>query len=162
MVFSQAELQEQVLYDQDTGKFWWLKSKLGRKLDSPAGWTRGRDGRRRIRIFGGIYYTSRLAWFYVHGEWHKYIDHINNDPTDDRISNLRPATNSQNNANRAAGSLNSLGIRGIGFDKSRNKFYVFLQKDGKRIQKRFSELEEALRFAEVTSNKLHGEFSIYR
>jgi len=161
MSLMQEKLRTILRYEPASGKFFWRESSSRKNISVPAGWMRGKDGRRRLRIFGKDYYASRVAWFYIHGEWHDYIDHINNNPTDDRIENLRPANNSQNNANRKAKSDNRLGLRGIGFDKSRNKFYVFLQKEGRRIQKRFPSLEEAKDFAASISNQIHGEFSIY-
>lgn len=43
------------------------------------------------------YQAHRLAWLYVYGEWPSgEIDHINEDRSDNRISNLRIATRSQN------------------------------------------------------------------
>lgn len=50
-----------------------------------------------IGIDGKYYKAHRLAWFYVHGLWPKeQIDHINLIKDDNRINNLRCATNSQN------------------------------------------------------------------
>ena len=44
--------------------------------------------------------AHRLAWLYVHGVWPKeHLDHINKVRHDNRISNLREATNQQNMQN---------------------------------------------------------------
>lgn len=59
------------------------------------------NGRRKIRIASGYYYSSRLACFYMTGEWPKeQMDHINKIRDDDRWENLRQATQSQNSYNR--------------------------------------------------------------
>jgi hypothetical protein len=47
--------------------------------------------------------AHRLAWFLFYGEFpQKHIDHINNDPTDNRIVNLREVTTQQNTWNAKA------------------------------------------------------------
>ena len=59
-------------------------------------------GRRQIRIASGFYYSSRLAWLYMTGEWPEdQVDHINRIRDDDRWINLRAANQSQNSYNRA-------------------------------------------------------------
>ena len=55
----------------------------------------------RVRIKRTEYYAHRLAWLYVYGEWPKdQIDHINRDKSDNRITNLRDVTCSENNRNK--------------------------------------------------------------
>ena len=89
-------------YDPLTGVWTWMnplpRSKVRRgdvagSVDS--------NGRRKIRIASGFYYSARLAWLYMTGEWPKeQIDHINRIKDDDRWENLREASQSQNSYNR--------------------------------------------------------------
>lgn len=65
----------------------------------------------RIRILGRCYYAHRLAWLYVYGYMPKQVDHINGDCHDNRLSNLREVTQSQNNANRMIKRSVSTGAR---------------------------------------------------
>lgn len=59
------------------------------------------DGYRYFTIKGKCVNISRIAWVLVFGEWPKStLDHINRNPLDNRIENLRESTGSQNGANR--------------------------------------------------------------
>lgn len=57
-------------------------------------------GHRRIMIDTKLWYAHRLAWMYVHGAYPiGIIDHLNGDPDDNRIANLREVESWENSAN---------------------------------------------------------------
>ena len=59
------------------------------------------DGYRIINIFKQRNYAHRLAWLYIYGEWPKQdIDHIDGNPRNNRISNLRDISRSLNGQNQ--------------------------------------------------------------
>jgi len=60
------------------------------------------DGGRYIRLKfrGKNFFAHRVAWFLTHGEDRADIDHRDRDGTNNRLSNLRIATRSQQAANR--------------------------------------------------------------
>lgn len=111
-------LRELLHYDPETGVWLWRVSRQGARIGKPAGSTVG--GYRRITIDGETYLCHRLAWLYVHGEWPSgWLDHAKGRANS--IANLRPATASQNAANRGAHSNNTSGFKGVYFAKGAAK-----------------------------------------
>lgn len=100
---TQSRVRELLRYDPRTGWFTWQIQSNGRV---PAGSRAGtikkeRGNRREIKIDGKLYQASRLAFFYMTGQWPTQdMDHRNGDPEDDRWSNLREASRTQNVQNR--------------------------------------------------------------
>lgn len=88
-------------YDELTGLFQWVAPpKVHPSLKSHVAGGIS-NGYVVIKIDGRKYRGHRLAWLYVHGKWPSGdLDHINGCPLDNRIENLRIATNPQNQANR--------------------------------------------------------------
>lgn len=110
-----AELLRSLLaYDAATGVFTWRRQLSGvAPVGSVAG-TIYKNCRRYITVARKRYFASQLAWLYVHGEWPSVqIDHKNTKRSDDRIDNLRLATNQQNAANKGALRNNRLGVKGV-------------------------------------------------
>ena len=80
-----------IKYDPETG----VLSRNGKE----AGWSQ--NGYRYLMVDGTRYAAHRYAWYLYYGVWPKMdIDHINQDKSDNRISNLREATESQNLRNQ--------------------------------------------------------------
>ena len=57
------------------------------------------NGYRYSRIAQKKIYAHRAALALVTGEWPEEVDHINGDPSDNRITNLRPVTHRENGKN---------------------------------------------------------------
>ena len=99
---TQSRLQEVLRYEPESGLFFWVApTKYHPRLrDYVAGGIS--TGYVMIKVDGRKYKAHRLAWLYTHGEWPAGdLDHANGSPLDNRIANLRPATNPQNQANRS-------------------------------------------------------------
>lgn len=107
---SQAYLKSVLDYDPETGKFVWIKHSNPLTIGTFAGTF---NNYRKISLLGKLYPAHRLAWMYVHGVMPAVIDHVNGNTDDNRISNLRPATSSQNSANSRKSSSNRSGAKGV-------------------------------------------------
>ena len=101
-MLTQARLKEVLHYDPETGAFTWLQCPPGRaRVGAQAAVNVDTNGYRRVQVEGVRYRAHRLAWLYVTGRFPaEEIDHINRDPSDNRIANLREVTRKQNNENK--------------------------------------------------------------
>jgi hypothetical protein len=107
---SHKSLCEQVTYSPETGIFTRLS---GYKKGKAAGTISKSTGYVQFALAGKTYLAHRLAWFYVHGYWPKAVDHVNRNKQDNRLSNLREVTYSQNMHNLPVSKRNSSGYLGV-------------------------------------------------
>lgn len=91
------------------------------------------------------------------------VDHINgisnDDICDNRKSNLRVVTRSQNNMNHSIRKDNTSGHTGVSWNKAKNKFEVEICVNGNRIKLgRFNNIEDAIKVREEAEIKYFGEY----
>lgn len=111
---TQERLNHALDYNPETGVFIWKDSKSNRAKNGSVAGCVGRGGYRYINLDGRPFPAHRLAWMYVYGEMPKYhIDHINRNPSDNRISNLRDVPQSFNCRNANISKNNTSGDNGV-------------------------------------------------
>lgn len=122
---TQDELKLKYEYSKETGLFTRLISNNQHKSGEIAG-ALHHSGYIHIRIGKHKYMAHRLAWLYVYGEFPKdMIYHINGNTSDNRISNLREATRSQNLMNRTRDVvISSSGFRGVNYQEVDSSGYI--------------------------------------
>ena len=153
------ELKSKLHYEPETGIFTWIKSLKGTKAGAIAG---SKCGKYTIITFNQYKYLAhRLAWLYIYGEMPKYfIDHINGNGMDNRISNLREATKNQNGHNSKISKRNTSGVKGITWHKYKQKWHATLNANYKRIHiGYFDNLELAELAINEARTKYHGDFA---
>jgi hypothetical protein len=88
------------------------------------------------------------------------VDHKDWDKHNNRKSNLRIATKSENNINIRRKRNNTSGYTGVTFNKRCGKYVARISKDNKRIfLGAFSTFEEAVKARHSAELELHGEWS---
>ena len=132
-MFTQTELKRLLRYDPETGVFTWLVSNRRVKVGDVAGRLCLREYR-QIGINSTVYFTHRLAWFYMTGVWPAdQIDHIDGCRANNKFSNLREATGSQNMHNSKKHSNNTSGFKGVSWYKRNKKWTAQIQVSNKQI-----------------------------
>lgn len=130
---TQERLHELLNYDAETGVFTRRIASGTAKAGDVAGCERP-DGYQYISVDGKQYLAHRLAWLYVHGELPAdHTDHIDRDRRNNRISNLRPATVSQNILNSSRSKKNTSGHKGVYWSRVRAKWIAQICVDRKPI-----------------------------
>lgn len=156
-----AEAKRFLRYEPDSGLFFWLAAQGRQAAGSVAGTIRD-CGHRQIRVAGRIVRANRLAWAFMTGEWppdDMKVDHENRDPSDDRWSNLRLASDADNTANQSIRSDNTVGYPGIYAHKN-GRFYAYLFRNNKRhCLGGFPSLEAAIAARRAAEAEHFGAFA---
>jgi hypothetical protein len=141
-------LKEVLHYEPETGVFTWIVS-TGRRVKAGgiAGCTANERGAYVIGVDGRNYLAHRLAHFYVVGRWPEGgLDHIDRNPSNNRIRNLRCVSNSENCQNKDKPSNNTSGYLGVCWCKAVQKWQAKIGMPIKRTLwlGNFDTIEEAV------------------
>lgn len=155
---TQDEIRKLFAYEPAIGM---LRRIGGRK---PYPWRGAGRGRRYLRttVNGKSYYLHRLVWLYHFGTAPEMIDHIDGDPGNNRIENLRECTNASNQYNTARRSHNTTGAKGVVFHaKCRSKpWQARITVSGQKVSLGYYESKElAARAYAAGAAKIAGDFA---
>jgi hypothetical protein len=132
-MITQEQLMQLVHYEPTTGVFTRIRSHRKDRLGKEPGGLNTK-GYVQIRINNKLYLAHRLAWLYVYGEFPiNQIDHIDGQKTNNKITNLREATNKQNQENTPLKSNNTTGFRGVHFNKKNNNYRAYICHNRRQI-----------------------------
>jgi hypothetical protein len=154
------KLREVLDYNPDTGVFRWKRRKWNRG-GRIAGYVE-RKGYLVLHVFNKKYKAHRVAFALTYNRWPKPVcDHINRDKLDNRIVNLREATQSLNVCNSKMPKTNTSGVKGVTWIKHRKRWRAKIGFDGKHYElgRGFKTIEEAAKVVAQKRQELHGEFA---
>lgn len=159
--FTYEDAQHFLNYDPDTGVFTWRFARRGARGRKIAGCTHKTLGYITLSVTRHRVYGHRLAWLMHYGAWPaKEIDHIDGNPSNNAISNLRLATSQQNKWNAGRCKHNKSGFKGVYWHKKRQRWYTTLRVGAKRIQRGyFRTPEEAYALYCKDVKRHHGKFA---
>lgn len=156
-MLSAERLREVVAYNQEAGQF--IRIATG-EVVGRVGW----KGYVSIDIDGVPYRAHRLAWLFVYGKWpSKQLDHRDGDKENNRILNLREATNHQNTFNAKGHSRKYDLPRGVKKNPGESGFIASIKISGRtKHLGSFRTPEQASEFYQLAADLLHGEFAYHR
>ena len=148
------DIQNNLVYFPETGEIFW-KMKGPNRKKGPVGTLTSR-GYLRVAINKKAIFLHRAAWVLMTGNYPpEFIDHINRDKTDNRWSNLRSASRSENAWNAKLSSRNTSGVKGLSYNKKTGLWRAQIC----RVSKHFKSKESAVNHINQERRSIHGDFS---
>jgi hypothetical protein len=159
-VLTQARLKEALEYFPETGEFVRRASSGGKLAGTRAGGKVG-GGYVLISVDGMQYLAHRLAWLYMRGSLPDHeVDHRDTDRSNNRWTNLRKATRSEQSCNASIRVDNTSGVKGVYLDRRDGMWYGQVAHEEKTFNtKRFPTKEQAGDAVAALRSSLHGEYA---
>ncbi len=112
-------------------------------------------------ILNRKYLAHRVIWAIQIGSWpNENIDHINHDKIDNRWSNIRAATKSQNNANKPSRPNSTSKYMGVCWYAKSKKWRAQIRKNNQKNYLGSYDCEiDAAKAYDQAAREIHGEFA---
>ena len=129
------------------------------KLGAIAGHV-GKRGYKFLSIRSKKYYVHRVIWLMHYGTLPQYIDHIDGNPLNNKIENLRACTAAENLCNAKTRSDNISGAKGVGWFKPKQKWRARVNFNKKEYHiGYFDKKEDAINAVLEARPNIHKEFA---
>ena len=153
------EKLKKVFEYKENNLYWKIKPSKKILIGTKAGYI-DKKGYIQIRFDGKFYLAHRIIFALNYGYMPKFIDHIDGNPSNNSIDNLRKCNLSENQCNSKLRVDNKSNIKGVTWNKAKNKWQVQLQIQG--INKYFGlyyNIDYAKFVADAMRHKYHKEFA---
>jgi hypothetical protein len=116
------------------------------------------NGRKIVWVLKKSMLVHRIIFLYHHGYLPEFIDHIDGNPINNKVENLRPATRTENNRNAKIRKDNTTGVKGV--YPQQGGFVAHTRINGKlRYLGWFKTVEEAAIVVKQARELHHKEFA---
>jgi hypothetical protein len=120
----------------------------------------GKRGYKYLTFYQKKYYVHRIIWLMHYGTLPKILDHIDGNPLNNRIENLRECSDSENLCNAKIRSNNTSGIKGVCWFKPRQKWRARISLNKKEYHLGYFDTKEEAEIAVIDARpKIHQEFA---
>jgi len=156
------ELKEYLDYNPDTGILTWIKQPINTVEVGQEAGSKNSKGYIEIKFKGERYLAHRIAYYMYHGvdPLENLVDHEYGGESNNKINNLRLASNSQNQMNHInLRSDNTSGVTGVSWAKDKKKWHSTICRDGVHINLgHFTNKEDAIQARKEGEKKYFGRF----
>ncbi len=139
--------------------YWRIKPSRDTVIGDVCGSER-KDGYRILRFKKKPYLAHRVIFLWHRGYMPRFVDHIDRDPRNNRIENLREATHRQNHSNRAKQSNNTSGYKGVSWIARDRKYQAKIKIGDRHVNLGYFDDPSEAHAAYVDAATRHfGEFA---
>ena len=152
------------MFDYRDGELYWkVKPCKHIAIGSRAG-GKSPNGYRYVNVNKVKYLEHRIIFKMHTGDEPTHVDHIDQDPLNNKIENLRASDVAQNAWNTKTPVTNQSGVMGVHWDKIRNKWMAYMRHNGKRKHlgyfDKFDDAVEARKKGEILRQVEAGTLTI--
>lgn len=131
---TQKRVRHLFSYNPATGELVWKNPEANSVKPGDSAGGPATQGYYQTKVGGKAYMNHRLIWLYAHGYFPEYgIDHINRNPADNRLENLREVTQICNMRNVGTTKSNKSGVKGVCWQRQHKLWSAYITVNRKRF-----------------------------
>ena len=148
------------LFKYSDGFLYWKSSNTNAVKAGGLAGSKSSSGYLCVLVKNKLQLVHRVIFMMHNGYAPKIVDHIDGNPMNNKIENLRDATKSQNCWNSKTRTTNSSGFKNVSWHSKSKKWLVRLRANGKEVYVGiFGDIEDANKSAIEARKKYHGAFA---
>ncbi len=160
-LFRRPILAADVATDDPRGAEWAAQAFNARYAEKEAFTYKDRRGYMHGKVLGVNYQAHRIIWKMAHGADPEQVDHINGNPSDNRLVNLRACTAAENSRNYKKRKTGASQYRGVSWVVRDRRWIASINVAGEGRISLGGHPDEvsAARAYDKAARELHGEFA---